>query len=313
MKFNEMKRLLNVSGKRYHLIGTEDNGVVAGLDLEGRLFTIVNGEVVSRVNPDAISGQSTRHGFVNPGGDGLWPAPEGTCFGYEYSTGKWRVPPGITGARYIVVEKSDSSAVIEAEIDLINSKGLGLPFIFRREIKLDFQKNTVVENVKESIIYIGGRTLSRNECLLAPWTLCQFDSGPGTEVSFNDGGKDCVRDLYDPSDSKRSVKNGVYHALTDGTQKYQIAMDARVDWLEFRNPSLGLTVYRTAGKLPQGYDYIDIIDAAPDTEPSDKGVRFSAYSDPSNFMEIEAVGGCPAVIKPNTELSFNVKTVFTLA
>jgi hypothetical protein len=74
-----------------------------------------------------------------------------------------------------------------------------------------------------------------------------------------------------------------------------------------------LTVHRTADKLPDGLDYIDIIDAAPDTEPSAKGVRFSAYSDPSCFMEVEAVGGCPAAIAPNTEMSFNVKTIFKSA
>lgn len=312
MKFKEMKRMLDASGKRYHVIGSEDNGAVAGLDLEGRLFTIVNGEVVSRVNQAAISGQSTRNGFVNPGGDGLWPAPEGTCFGYEYSTGKWRVPPGITGARYIVIEKSSSSAVIEAEVDLINSRGLGIPLIFRRNIKLGFEKNTVIEDVRETIIYIGTKTFDRKDCMIAPWTLCQFDSGPGTEVLFPDGGKECVRDLYDPSDSKRSVKNGIYHSLTDGSQKYQIALDASVDWLEFRNPGLDLTVHRTSPKLPAGLDYIDIIDAAPDTLPSDKGVRFSAYSDPSCFMEIEAVGGCPAVIEPDMELCFDVRTVFKL-
>ena len=53
---------------------------------------------MNRVNPDAIAGLSTREAYLNPGGDGLWPAPEGTCFGYQYATGDWRVSPGLSSA-----------------------------------------------------------------------------------------------------------------------------------------------------------------------------------------------------------------------
>jgi hypothetical protein len=70
-------------------------------------------------------------------------------------------------------------------------------------------------------------------------------------------------------------------------------------------------VRRTAGPLPAGQAYIDIRDAAPDVAPARKGVRYSVYSDTANFMEIEAVGGCPAVIRPDTEMSIEVSTRFT--
>jgi len=47
MTGNELIALFEKGQKRYHLIGNIENGIVAGLDLEGRLFTIINGAVVS--------------------------------------------------------------------------------------------------------------------------------------------------------------------------------------------------------------------------------------------------------------------------
>ncbi len=87
-----------------------DAGVIAALDMEGRWFAVLDGEVLNRVNPDAIAGQSTREQYLNPGGDGLWPAPEGTTLGYQYSTGAWRVPPGLCAARYLVTQATARSA-----------------------------------------------------------------------------------------------------------------------------------------------------------------------------------------------------------
>ena len=126
MTGNELIALFEKGQKRYHLIGSIDNGVVVGLDLEGRLFTIINSEVVSRVNPEAFLGITDRKGYLNPGGDGLWPAPEGTCLGYEYAAGDWRVPPGLTAAKYKVIEADENHVLIEAEVDLINASGLGV-------------------------------------------------------------------------------------------------------------------------------------------------------------------------------------------
>ena len=84
----------------------------------------------------------------------------------------------------------------------------------------------------------------------------------------------------------------------------------KTPWIEFRDPRRGLSVRRKADPLPAGQSYIDIRDAAPNVLPSKKGVRYSVYSDTANFMEIEAAGGCPAVIRPNTEMSVTVSTRF---
>ena len=73
--------LLEQAGRRYHVVGDE-KGVVAA-SWEGRLFAIQDGKVRNRVNAEALCGISTREG-LNPGGDGFWPAPEGSRLGYEY-------------------------------------------------------------------------------------------------------------------------------------------------------------------------------------------------------------------------------------
>lgn len=308
MTLSDLTALLQSSCRRFHHIGDDRFGVIAGLDLEGRLFTVLDGEVVSRVNAEAIRGQSTRHKYQNPGGDVLWPAPEGTMFGYEYTTGSWRVPPSITGARYVVAASTASSAVIEAEIDLINNKGIGMPCLFQRKIELD-SGDVRAMHVEESITYLGTRTLKRGEFLIAPWSLSQFDSGPGAEVIFPHV-PGSVRDLYDASDGQRTIQDGLCRTKTDMTQRYQIAISEAVDHIEYRDPARGRIVHRTAARMASG-SYIDIADAPPDTAPSDCGVRFSVYSDMSGFMEIEAAGGCMDELKTGDRSSVRISTHFS--
>ena len=176
MNAKQMIKAFAKAGKRVHLVGDFDAGVIAALDVEGRLFTVLDGEVLNRVNPEAIVGQSTRDQYLNPGGDGLWPAPEGTTLGYQYSTGNWRVPPGLCAARYLVTRATERRATIAAEVDLVNNQGLGIPTLFQRRITVVPGRQSVTVNVAESITYIGRASLRRSDGLLAPWSLCQFDS-----------------------------------------------------------------------------------------------------------------------------------------
>jgi len=311
MKATRLLTALGKAGKRSHLVGDLRAGAIVGLDLEGRWFAVHDGEVLGRVNPEAIEGQSTRERYLNPGGDGLWPAPEGTSVGYQYATGAWRVPPGLCAARFQVTHAATRSASIGAEVDLVNNQGLGIPTVFRRHIGVVAARSGVVVRVVESITYIGRATLRRADGLLAPWTLCQFDCGPGCEVVFPCRRRASVWDLYEASDSQRIWDGCLCRTRTDGSQRYQIAIDAQTPWIEFRDPRRGLTVRRQTGPLLAGQSYIDIRDAAPNVAPSKKGVRYSVYSDRANFMEIEAAGACPAVIRPNTEITMTVSTRFT--
>lgn len=313
MQTSQLLQHFKDAGKRFHMVGNMEAGVVLALDMEGRLFTSLNGEILNRVNPAAILGQSTREQYLNPGGDGLWPAPEGTSLGYQYSTGSWRVPPGLTSARYLVDAVSDCRASCMAELDLVNNKGLGIPVIFKRDVTVGSGPDEVRLTVEESITYMGTHTLAASDCLLVPWTLCQFDCGPGCKVVFPCQNDACVWDLYDDSSHFRHLDDATMTTITDGSGRYQIGIGDEVPWIEYHDPRRNLSVRREAAALTRGHAFIDIRDVAPDIPPQDKGVRYSVYSDPSGFMEIEAAGGCPDVLTPGTTLSLIVSTRISTA
>jgi hypothetical protein len=301
------------AGKRAFLVGDCHAGVIVALDLEGRWYAVLNGEILNRVNLDAIEGQSNCRGYLNPGGDGLWPAPEGTKLGYQYAAGAWRVPPGLRAARFQVTHSTERSVTVLAEVDLVNNGGLGIPALFERRIAVSFGQGSVTVRAVESIAYIGRVSLRRCDCLLAPWSLGQFDCGPGCEVVFPCRRKSAVWDLYDErSDDQRTWDSGLCRTRTDGAQRYQIAIGTEVPWIEFRDPRCGLTVRRTSGPLPSAQSHIDIRDAASDAAQDRKGVRYSVYNDTSGFMEIEAAGGCPALLRPDGVMSIAVSTRYAV-
>lgn len=313
MKVGDLLATFARSGKRAVLIGDSAAGMVVALDLEGRWYAVLDGEVLNRVNPKAIVGNSTREEYLNPGGDGLWPAPEGTSLGYQYAAGAWRVPPGLRTARFQVVKVAKHSITICAEVDLVNNRGRGLPTRFERRLAVAPGRRSVTVSAIERIVYVGRVTLRRTEASLAPWTLCQFDSGPGCEVVYPCGPRTAVWDLYaPPSDRQRSREGCLGRTRTDGALRYQIALDASVPWIEYRDPRRGLTVRRQTAPLPAEQSYLDIRDAPPDARPSRRTVRYSIYSDTANFMEIEAAGGCPPILQPNAAINLSVTTRFAL-
>lgn len=303
--------LMHQAHRRVHVTGTPENGIIAALDLEGRLFTVINGTVLNRVVPSAILNRSNKVAYLNPGGDALWPAPEGTCFGYEYSTGKWRVPPAITGAVWEVIQKAENKTVIRAEIDLVNNSQVGIPCEFERQIEIKQFENSLIQNVTEIIRYIGIRTLEKGEFSLAPWSLSQFDSGQGCSVIMPQPETTDIWDMYDSSLSKRGMSGDKYIVDTKTDFRFQLGLGEKVPWIEFKKDN-DFHVKRFAGTLPPGQNYVDISDTPPDQYPSDKGVKLSIYCDPSGFMEIEACGGCPDILLPGTELSVKITTEYEL-
>ena len=309
MTGNDLIDLMHKSYRRVHVLGTPENGIIAALDLEGRIFTVVNGRVLNRVVPSAIFNRSNRNGYLNPGGDALWPAPEGTCFGYEYCTGKWRVPPAITGAVWEVAEQSENRTVIRAEIDLVNNHQFGIPCEFERYIEIEQHGKSLIQKVTEMIRYIGVKTLDQNEFRLAPWSLCQFDSGKGCKVIMPPPSADDIRDMYSSSLAQRGFSDNKYVVDTKTDFRFQLGLGEKVPWIEYIKGN-DFRVKRYSGILPPGQSYIDIADAPPEQFPSDFGVKLSIYCDPSGFMEIEACGGCPDTLVPGTELSVNVITEY---
>jgi hypothetical protein len=311
MKMENFLSEFEKAKKRIHVIGTSEASVIIALDMEGRIFTILHGDVLNKVNLEAIKGQSTSNNYLNPGGDALWPAPEGTTLGYQYSTGDWRVSPGLNYARYLVTESGDNHVTITAEIDLINNQGLGIPTIFRRKILLLPDHDSITLSVTESITYIGNKTLKKSECNLAPWSLCQLDCDLGSKVSFPCQDISLVWNLYDSElNDCMSWENLICNISTEGTKRFQIGIGEKVPYIEFFDPSKGLKVKRINNGISSNEMYIDIRDVKPTIPPDPKGVRYSVYNDNNGFMEIEAAGGCPEIIHKGTEMKVTVETTF---
>lgn len=305
----ELIDLMHQAHRRVHVTGNPENGIIAALDMEGRLFVVVNGRVLNRVVPSAILNRSNKKEYLNPGGDALWPAPEGSRLGYEYSTGKWRVPPSITGAVWEVVGQSADKSVIRAEIDLINNCQLGIPCEFERHIEFELKGKCLIQNVTEIIRYIGDKSLGKDEFLLAPWSLCQFDSFQGCLVKMHPPLPEDIWDMYESSLSRRRLSDDNYVVDTETDFRFQLGLSENVPWIEY-NYGNEFRVKRYSGLLPPSQKYIDIADVLPDQFPSKKGVKLSLYCDPSGFMEIEACGGCTDTLVPGTELSVRITTEY---
>lgn len=298
--------------KRVHVIGNSEAAVILALDMEGRIFTVLNGEVINKINTDAIRGQSTRDNYLNPGGDALWPAPEGTTMGYQYTTGDWRVSPAISSARYLVTHSTKQSVVIEAEIDLVNNQGLGIPTIFKRNVHIQSDPDVITTTVTESITYIGNKALRRSECNLTPWSLCQLKCGLGCNVVFPCVDKSYVWSLYENEVTDELIwENELCIVLTEGEKRFQVGIDEKIPYIEFFDPISRLRIKRESSSVLSNESYIDIRDVQPDIHPDPKGVRYSVYNDNKGFMEIEAAGGCPEIIQKGTEISVTIITTFT--
>lgn len=309
MTGKELIHLLAKSHRRSYLIGTVENGIIVALDLEGRLFTIMNNKVISRVVPSAIINRSNKHAYLNPGGDALWPAPEGSIFGYEYATGSWRVPPSITGAMWEVISHTGESVVTKAEIDLVNNQQTGIPCEFERHIFIESRENGLKQKVSEIIRYIGKEVINNGDFLLAPWSLCQFDSGTRGKVVIPVSDEENIWDMYDSSKEQRSVKGNRMIVNTDTPERFQIAMDEKVKWVKYVAEN-EFTVKRSVSNPLPGQRYIDIADSPPTEAPLNRGVKLSVYCDPSGFMEIEGCGGCPEELQPGIEMKIDILTEY---
>ncbi|MGI6338452.1 MAG: DUF6786 family protein [Bacteroidales bacterium] len=305
----ELIELLDKAYRRWHLIGNMENGVIAALDLEGRLFTMVNGQVINRVLPSAIEKRSNKLAYQNPGGDALWPAPEGTTLGYEYPTGNWRVPPSVTGAVWETISEEENKAVLRAEIDLINNQQTGLPCEFERHVKIEAGQHVLKQNVTELIRYVGRKTINNGEFMLAPWSLCQFDSSEKGKVIIPVSDKKNVWDLYKSSEQQRFFKDNYLIVNTKTDQRFQLGLSEKVEWIEYL-PGEKFRVKRSVLNTVSEHRYIDISDVSPDKAPSAKGVKLSVYCDPSGFMEIEACGRCPDILTPGIEMSVDILTEY---
>ena len=308
MNIEQLFDICKQNGRRPLMVSAGNSAIVAVPGMEGRLFFSFNGELVSLFRREAAEKISTsKTGYFNPGGDGLWPAPEGTKFGYEYASGAWRVPPALIGAQYEVVSRSADSFEIAAEIDLVNNQQLGIPCRFIRKAQIKEVNGAAVIEQYDAIEYIGSCELSPEVFMLAPWSLSQFVVNEKTIARFGapDGE---IRDLYMPSKDLLQSNGDTVTMKHDQANRIQLALPEKSGFVELLLPDRGLQITRTSAPLAEELDYVDIADAAPDADPAGD-VRFSIYNDPSGFMELEVVGGCTKGLAPGAVLGVNITNV----
>ena len=308
MNIEELVNICSRSGRRPQVISCGKAAVIAALGMEGRLFYAYNGEVVSLFRRESAENISTsKTGYLNPGGDGFWPAPEGTRFGYEYSTGSWRVPAAIVSAQYDVVSQSADSLEIAAEIDLVNNQQLGIPCRFIRKVQVKELDNAAVIEQYDAIEYMGCCELAAGTFSIAPWSLSQFTVDKKTIARFGDPGTP-VRDLYQPSKELLSSDGKIVTMKHDDKNRIQLALPEKSSFVELLVPNKNLQITRTSAPLAENLHPVDIADFPPDADPGDP-VRYSIYNDPSGFMELETVGGCTDDLVPGTVLGVNMTNV----
>lgn len=308
MNIEELVDISSRCGRRPQVISCGKAAVIATLGMEGRLFYAYNGEVVSLFRRESAENISTaKTGYLNPGGDGFWPAPEGTRFGYEYSTGSWRVPAAIISAQYDVVSQSSDALEIAAEIDLVNNQQLGIPCRFIRKIQVKESDGAAVIEQYDAIEYMGCCELASGTFSIAPWSLSQFTVDKNTIARFGDPGVP-VRDLYQPSKDLLHSDGKIVTMKHDDQNRIQLALPEKSGFVELLLPEKNLQITRTSAPLAANLHPVDIADFPPDADPGE-AVRYSIYNDPSGFMELETVGGCTDDLLPGTVLGVNMTNV----
>lgn len=308
MNIEELVAVCAANGRRPQVISSGNTAVVAVPGMEGRLFYARNGEVISLFRREAAENISTRRtGYFNPGGDGLWPAPEGTRFGYEYAGGTWKVPAAVVSAQYDLIRRESDFLEIAAEIDLINNQQLGIPCRFIRQVQVrEIDGRSVIEQ-HDAIEYTGRKELTGGTFSLAPWSLSQFAVDQNSVARFGDPGEP-VRDLYHSSCTLLSSDGEVVTMKHDPSNRIQVALPERSRFVELILPEKNLQITRISAPLAGNLHPVDIADYPPDADPQ-KPVRYSIYSDPSGFMELETVGGCSDELLPGTILGVDMTNI----
>lgn len=289
------------------VLGDGGNCIVVVPDMEGRIFTAVDGEIISRVVEEEVRRRPLPGEPVGGGGDVLWVAPEGTRYGYFYAAGDWHIPAALCALRYDVKNRSDRGVTLSKPISVTTNTGQRLEMTIEREIRLvSAESASVIYESDERLIVRGAQTCTWEDVRLVPWTLAQYPTTPQSTVTFDLAGGARWKEVYQPVGDALIQEGNRVTLRTDGHYKYQIIMTPDVNSITMHKPPY--TITRSFVSASEGQP-ADITDIEPgESYAADFPSRTSVYNSDTDFLELEVCGNSPAAVGPGTYITLLVRT-----
>jgi hypothetical protein len=296
------------------------------------------------INHDLIaSGQQTPHFNAFGGEERFWLGPEGGQFSIYFKPGSsftfdnWYVPPSLDTEGFDIVSTTNTEALLNKKIHLLNYSGTNFDLEVNRKIKLLSTQNitqtlgvhigasikTVGFESENNVKNIGKAAWTKNTGLLSIWVLSMLQANDHTTVfvPFKKGddaklGKIVTDDYFGKLDSSRlSVKDGYLLFKADAKQRSKIGLSPlRALPMAASYDALNKVLTIVQFTLPRkNIDYVNSLWQIQD-EPY-KGDALNAYTDgPVNgkqmgkFYELE--GSSPAMaLLPGSSQTHVQKTI----
>ena len=276
-----------------------DGSVLIPPSLHGRIFCQLDGELIHRLDGQALAAPSSTE-YNNLGGNSLWPAPEGGDFAFNYVAGSdaWVVQAGISQAIPSVSKSDATSARIHKRISLTNRRGVTLDLNYERRVRVAEELPTAGYDLTgftyhTDDLFAPLGDYPEGEVLLAPWSLEQFPGADGVLAFGAYTAASCVlnRDFYGDPGERIAVRPGQFTFRLGGKDRHQIgipvacrptligALDANRSLLFLRKtpPCSGL--------------YFNIADNEQAAGPFSAADQYSIFNGGElGFFELETVG-----------------------
>ncbi len=273
--------------------------------LGGRIFCGLNGELVHRLDAEALQHPSPTE-YDNLGGNSLWPAPEGGPFAFNYlsENGAWTVQDGIAKSVPQVSLEDDNGVRIEKRIALTNRQGTQLDLNYRRLLWARALHPAAGRLELEGLVYdtldvfepLGD--YDAESALLAPWSLEQFPGADGIvafgKVRENDGALN--RDFYGDPGKRIAWWPDHFVFRLGGKARHQIGVRVEHGPQCIGALDLGREMLFVRKTQPQQGTYFNIADNEQPDGPFSTADLYSVFNGGElDFFELETIGAMQTV------------------
>lgn len=285
------------------VLGDRGRGVAIFPEAEGRIFTIMDGRVTSRVVTSLLDDTPQPEPSLALGGDVLWIAPEGTPAGFFYPQGEWGIPQALVGLRYDIEEQDENRLrMASAPLDFRNNCGQEITLRLGRDVRRLVADKGVAYETTETVSVLEAPA-SDAPFVVVPWTLSQYGATVASRVTFPAGR---WIDVYSPVGDALTAHGDTLTLATDGQRRFQLITAPDMSEITLRQE--GLVITRTFLACSEGAP-ADIRDLDPKRPPEPRfPARMSVFNSDEGFLELEACGTCPQSLQPGTTLSMCIRT-----